>query len=341
MAADLEVTVESNPDGLGPGQLAALARRSGSTRVSFGMQSARRAVLALLDRTHDPERALGRRRPRPAPPGFDHVSLDLIYGTPGETARGLGGDRATRRSTPTSTTSARTRWRSSRAPSWPPGCARASCPRPSTTRRPTATWSPTSCSRDAGFDWYELSNWARGPTARCRHNLLYWRNHHWWGVGPGAHSHVAGRRWWNHDRLGAVGRRAGRRRAHPRPATRCPTPASGARDGHARHPPGRGPAARRDRGPPAPCRRPGRRRAGHRRAATAWCSPLRGRLLADLVVRRLAVDAATPGPARADRSEVGGRPARRRRAGPARRGRRRPRRPRTRCGWPRSRSSRC
>ncbi|MFM7064659.1 MAG: coproporphyrinogen III oxidase, partial [Actinomycetes bacterium] len=50
---------------------------------------------------------------------------------------------------------------------------------------------------DAGFDWYEISNWARTPAARCRHNLLYWRNEHWWGVGPGAHSHIAGVRWSN------------------------------------------------------------------------------------------------------------------------------------------------
>ncbi len=47
------------------------------------------------------------------------------------------------------------------------------------------------------MQWYELSSWARSPQARCRHNLGYWRSHDWWGVGPGAHSHVAGVRWWN------------------------------------------------------------------------------------------------------------------------------------------------
>jgi coproporphyrinogen III oxidase-like Fe-S oxidoreductase len=50
---------------------------------------------------------------------------------------------------------------------------------------------------DAGFHWYEVSNWARDESARCAHNLLYWRNQHWWGVGPGAHGHVGGTRWWN------------------------------------------------------------------------------------------------------------------------------------------------
>jgi oxygen-independent coproporphyrinogen-3 oxidase len=51
--------------------------------------------------------------------------------------------------------------------------------------------------RGAGLDWYEVSNWAAGDAARCRHNELYWANANWWGVGPGAHSHVGGLRWWN------------------------------------------------------------------------------------------------------------------------------------------------
>jgi coproporphyrinogen III oxidase-like Fe-S oxidoreductase len=49
----------------------------------------------------------------------------------------------------------------------------------------------------AGFDWYEVSNWAKTPAARCRHNELYWSDASWWGAGPGAHSHVGGVRWWN------------------------------------------------------------------------------------------------------------------------------------------------
>ena len=49
----------------------------------------------------------------------------------------------------------------------------------------------------AGYAAYEVSNWARGDAHRCRHNLAYWRGHAWWGVGPGAHSHVGGVRWWN------------------------------------------------------------------------------------------------------------------------------------------------
>src|SRR5213076_2170437 len=49
----------------------------------------------------------------------------------------------------------------------------------------------------AGLAWYEISNWAAGEAARCRHNVLYWTGGDWWGIGPGAHSHVGGTRWWN------------------------------------------------------------------------------------------------------------------------------------------------
>jgi oxygen-independent coproporphyrinogen-3 oxidase len=48
-----------------------------------------------------------------------------------------------------------------------------------------------------GLHWYEISNWAADPRAACRHNMLYWTGADWWGVGPGAHSHVGGTRWWN------------------------------------------------------------------------------------------------------------------------------------------------
>jgi coproporphyrinogen III oxidase-like Fe-S oxidoreductase len=49
----------------------------------------------------------------------------------------------------------------------------------------------------AGLGWYEVSNWARDEAAQCRHNVLYWHSADWWGIGPGAHSHVGGERWWN------------------------------------------------------------------------------------------------------------------------------------------------
>ena len=48
-----------------------------------------------------------------------------------------------------------------------------------------------------GYNWYEISNWSRTPEQRSAHNLAYWRGDDWWGIGPGAHSHVGGVRWWN------------------------------------------------------------------------------------------------------------------------------------------------
>ncbi len=193
-APDLEVTVESNPDGLVPGQLGAMAA-AGVTRVSFGMQSVRRSVLAVLDRTHDPDRALDAVGDARAA-GIDHVSLDLIYGTPGETdddwaatldavldtdvdhvsAYALGIESGTR-------LAARVR--------------SGELPRPDDDEAADRYLIADERLSAAGFEWYEISNWAREPSGRCRHNQLYWRNHHWWGVGPGAHSHLAGTRWWN------------------------------------------------------------------------------------------------------------------------------------------------
>lgn len=199
LADDVEVSVESNPDGLAAGQLAAL-RELGVTRVSFGLQSVRPRVLQLLDRTHDPERALAAVA-EARTVGFDHVSLDLIHGTPGErpedwlatlrAAVGSGADHV-----------------SAYALSIEPGTKLAArvrsgeLPVPSDDEAADRYVVADELLKAAGFDWYELSNWARGDAARSRHNLLYWRNQHWWGVGPSAHSHVGGRRWWNHDQLG-------------------------------------------------------------------------------------------------------------------------------------------
>lgn len=195
---DPEVTIEANPDGLRPGQLRAL-HDLGATRMSFGMQSASPRVLELLDRTHDPDRApVAVAEARAA--GFDHVSLDLIYGTPGErpqdwqrtvdtalacdvdhlSAYALGVEDGTR-------LAARVR--------------RGELPAPTGDEAAERYEVMDERCATAGLDWYEISNWAAGPGARCRHNLLYWRNHHWWGIGPGAHSHVGGVRWWNHAGL--------------------------------------------------------------------------------------------------------------------------------------------
>lgn len=199
LADDVEVSIESNPDGLVPGQLAEL-RELGVTRVSFGLQSVRRNVLDLLDRTHDPERALAAVADAHAA-GFGHVSLDLIHGTPGEreqdwldtlrAAVDSGADHV-----------------SAYALSIEPGTKLAARVRsgeltePSDDEAADRYVAADELLHAAGFDWYELSNWSRSEAARSRHNLLYWRNQHWWGIGPSAHSHLAGRRWWNLDQLG-------------------------------------------------------------------------------------------------------------------------------------------
>jgi putative oxygen-independent coproporphyrinogen III oxidase len=202
VADDLEITVEANPDGLCKGQLAEL-RAAGVDRVSFGMQSAVPRVLELLDRTHDPERVPAAVADARAA-GFDHVSLDVIYGTPGErpgdwaatvdaalacdvdhlSAYALGIESGTR-------LGARVR--------------RGELPVPSDDEAADRYEHLDRRCAETGLEWYEVSNWASSPGARCRHNQLYWRNEHWWGVGPGAHSHVAGVRWWNHPQLGAWG----------------------------------------------------------------------------------------------------------------------------------------
>jgi len=199
LAPGAEVSVESNPDGLAPGQLAAL-RSTGVNRISFGLQSVRPHVLAVLDRTHDPQRALDAVDAAHAA-GFDHVSLDLIHGTPGETAQDW-------QDTLTAAVETRADHISAYALSIEPGTKLSARVRSGALRTPSGDEAADRYTvadellSAAGFEWYELSNWARSPGARSRHNLGYWRNHHWWGVGPSAHSHVAGRRWWNHDQFG-------------------------------------------------------------------------------------------------------------------------------------------
>jgi oxygen-independent coproporphyrinogen-3 oxidase len=194
LAADAEVTVEANPDSVDVASLVAL-RDGGFNRISFGMQSVRRHVLAVLDRTHTPGRAEDAVADAQAA-GFEHVNLDLIYGTPGESdddwratldaAIAAGPDHISAYAlTIERQTKLGARVRHGRLPT-PDDDVLAD-------RYAVADETLTA----AGFGWYEVSNWARSPGSRCAHNLLYWRNDHWWGIGPGAHSHIGGTRWWN------------------------------------------------------------------------------------------------------------------------------------------------
>lgn len=194
LAPDAEVTTEANPDSVTPESLREL-RAGGFTRISFGMQSAVPGVLATLDRTHDPERVpLAVAWARAA--GFEQVSLDLIYGTPGEsTADWRRSLEAALECEPDHV--------SAYSLIVEDGTALA--------RRVRSGALPMTDDDDladkyliaeevlaaAGLSWYEVSNWARGAESRCRHNLLYWRSGNWLGIGPGAHAHVGGVRWWN------------------------------------------------------------------------------------------------------------------------------------------------
>ncbi len=194
LARDAEVTTEANPDSVTPASLARL-REGGFTRISFGMQSAVPHVLATLDRTHDPARVpQAVRWAREA--GFEQVSVDLIYGTPGESVDDW-------RATLDATVALEPDHVSAYALIVEDGTAfarkvrRGEVVMPDDDETADKYLLADAVLSDAGLGWYELSNWARDAAARCRHNLLYWHGADWWGVGPGAHSHLAGRRWWN------------------------------------------------------------------------------------------------------------------------------------------------
>ncbi|MFA6577129.1 MAG: coproporphyrinogen-III oxidase family protein, partial [Nocardioides sp.] len=189
-----EVTTEANPDSVTPETLAGLRER-GFTRISFGMQSAVPHVLAVLDRTHDPARvpdvvAWARAA------GFEQVSLDLIYGTPGESlgdwersldeALACDPDHVSAYSLIVEDGTALAR-----------RVRRGELPMPDEDDLADKYDAADERLTRAGLGWYEVSNWARDDTSRCRHNLGYWTDGDWWGVGPGAHSHVGGVRWWN------------------------------------------------------------------------------------------------------------------------------------------------
>ena len=199
LAPGAEVTTESNPESTSPEFFAGIAE-AGFTRVSLGMQSAAPHVLRVLERRHTPGRALAAAREARAA-GLAHVNLDLIYGTPGETdddlrasldavlAAGVDHVSAYALIVEDGTALARR-------------VARGEVPRPDDDVAAARYELIDERLTAAGLHWYEVSNWARvskdGSTeARCRHNLGYWLDGDWWGLGPGAHSHLAGSRWWN------------------------------------------------------------------------------------------------------------------------------------------------
>jgi oxygen-independent coproporphyrinogen-3 oxidase len=215
LTADAEVSTESNPESVDASALHEL-RAAGFNRISFGMQSAQEHVLAVLDRQHTPGRVQQVvHEARGA--GFDNVSVDLIYGTPGETdddwrssldaAITTGADHVSAYSLivePGTRLAARV--------------ARGELPMPDDDVLADRYLIAEEMLNDAGLTWYEVSNWARHDDRQCRHNLGYWTGGDWWGVGPGAHSHVGGVRWWNvkHPKAYAERLSEGRSPAHAR-----------------------------------------------------------------------------------------------------------------------------
>lgn len=200
IADGAEVTVEANPDTVTPGVAEELAA-AGVTRMSIGMQSAVPRVLAALDRTHRPENV--RTAVDAARAAGLAVSVDLIYGAPGEalddwrasltTAIDLDPDHISAYALIIEDGTKLARQ-----------IRRGEVPAPDDDLQADMYELADGALRDAGFDWYEVSNWARRPDGtgapvdqRSRHNMAYWRGTDWWGFGPGAHSHVAGLRWWN------------------------------------------------------------------------------------------------------------------------------------------------
>ena len=187
-----EATTEANPESVDREVLFQLAD-AGFTRVSFGMQSAVESVLATLDRRHTPgqvERAVGWAREA----GLD-VSVDLIYGAPGET---MGQWRRSIEAAIALEPDHLSAYALTVEPGTKMGAqaARGVIQLPDPDELADKYEAADEAFEAAGYRWYEISNWARGGR-ECRHNRVYWGGGNWWGYGPGAHSHINGTRFWN------------------------------------------------------------------------------------------------------------------------------------------------
>lgn len=193
LISDAEITIEVNPDSV-TREFLDIMRNSGATRISMGMQSAVPHVLAALDRTHTPEnveRAVSMVRAA----GYEHCSVDLIYGVPGESIDDW-------RTSVDSALALDIDHLSAYALIVEKGTKLAQQIKSGELVLPPDDESAEkyqivdNACKVAGFDWYELSNWSK-VGGECRHNIAYWNGSSWWGVGPGAHSYHAGKRWWN------------------------------------------------------------------------------------------------------------------------------------------------
>jgi len=190
---DLEITLEANPDTITQSK-AEDWRNAGINRISLGMQSSAKNVLQVLDRTHNPTNVLTSVEILKKS-GFDNFSLDLIYGTPGESLEDWSNT-----------------LKDAIAINPPHISAYSLVIEPGTKMGSQLSRGEIKAVNDDdaaekyqlaermltenGYSWYEISNWAK-ENKECQHNLNYWKGNNWWGIGPGAHSHINGVRWWN------------------------------------------------------------------------------------------------------------------------------------------------
>ncbi|MFN2557241.1 MAG: radical SAM family heme chaperone HemW [Nitriliruptorales bacterium] len=195
VSAAAEITVEANPESVDERVLTSLVA-AGVNRLSIGAQSFSAHVLTTLERRHDPERPLvAVAAAREA--GLKNVSIDLIYGTPGESDQDWEGTVQAVLAAQTEHVSAYALTVAANTPLARRVATGAMTPPDGDVQRRRFDLIRERLA-DAGFDHYEVANWARSSAYRCRHNLLYWRHGDYLGIGVGAHSHYRGRRWWSH-----------------------------------------------------------------------------------------------------------------------------------------------
>ncbi len=193
LSPDIEITIEVNPDSVSLDFLEKM-RQAGANRISMGMQSAVPHVLKVLDRTHNPENvSTAVEKARKA--GFEHVSVDLIYGAPGESVSDWQQSVTSALQLPIDHISAYALI-IEKGTKLAAQISRGEVQMPPDEETAEKYLIADSAFEAAGFNWYELSNWSK-PGGQCRHNIAYWNGSMWWGVGPGAHSYFDNRRWWN------------------------------------------------------------------------------------------------------------------------------------------------
>ena len=192
-APDIEITIEANPDSVNLEKLKEL-RAIGINRISFGMQSSVSHVLKVLDRTHNPEN-VAKAVTDAQRAGFSEINLDLIYGTPGESVADWRNSIATVLALPITHISAYALILEE-GTKLANQVKRGEYQVPDDGETAEKYLIADKAFTSAGLNWYELSNWAK-PNSECRHNLAYWHGYNWWGLGPGSHSHINGKRFWN------------------------------------------------------------------------------------------------------------------------------------------------